>query len=45
VRFIDIEVFTGLLIPFQSKDIDTNSRRVFEAMDRALKQRAEASAI
>ncbi len=29
VRFIDIEVFTGLLIPLQAKDIDTNSRKGF----------------
>jgi hypothetical protein len=41
VRFIDIEIFTGLLIPLQAKDIDTNSRRDFEAMDKALKARAE----
>jgi hypothetical protein len=45
VRFIDVEVFTGLLIPFQAKDIDTNSRRDFEAMDRALKERAERATI
>jgi len=42
VRFVDIEIFNGLLIPFQAKDIDTNSRRDFEAMDKALKERAEA---
>jgi hypothetical protein len=41
VRFIDKEMFTGLLIPLQAKDIDTNSRRDFEAMDKALKARAE----
>jgi hypothetical protein len=41
VRLIDSEVFTGLLIPFQAKDIDTNSRRDFEAMDKALKIQAE----
>jgi hypothetical protein len=45
VRFVDLEVFTGLLIPFQAKDIDTNSRRDFEAMDKALKQRVEAAAL
>jgi hypothetical protein len=44
-RFIDIEVFTGLLIPFRSRDIDTNSRRDFEAMDKALKERAEEPAL
>jgi hypothetical protein len=41
VRFIDVEIFNGLLIPLQAKDIDTNSRRDFEAMDKALKARAE----
>ena len=41
VRFIDREIFNGLLVPLQAKDIDTNSRRGFEAMDRALKARAE----
>ena len=42
VRFIDRELFNGLLVPLQAKDIDTNSRRGFEAMDKALKVRAEA---
>jgi hypothetical protein len=41
VHFINREVFNGLLVPLQAKDIDTNSRRGFEAMDRALKARAE----
>ncbi len=41
VRFIDRETFSGLLVPLQAKDIDTNSRRGFEAMDKALKARAE----
>jgi hypothetical protein len=41
VRFIDKEIFTGLLIPLQAKDIDTNSRHDFEEMDKALKARAE----
>ena len=40
-RFVDKEIFNGLLIPLQAKDIDTNSRRDFEAMDKALKARAE----
>jgi hypothetical protein len=43
VRFIDREVFTGLLVPLQAEDIDTNSRQGFEAMDKALKARAETS--
>ncbi len=41
VRFIDKEIFNGWLVPLQAKDIDTNSKRGFEAMDRALKARAE----
>jgi hypothetical protein len=43
VRFIDREIFTGMLIPLQAKDIDTNSRRGFEAMDTALKVTAETT--
>lgn len=42
VLFIDKEIFHGLLVPLQVKDIDTHSRRGFEAMDVALKTRAEA---
>jgi hypothetical protein len=41
VRFVDKEVFNGLLVPLQAKDIDTNSKRGFEAMDQALKARVE----
>ncbi len=41
VRFIDQEVFTGLLIPLQSKAADAVTRRDFESMDKALKARAE----
>ncbi|MBI5960261.1 MAG: SRPBCC domain-containing protein [Chloroflexi bacterium] len=41
VRFIDREIFNGLLVPLQAKDIDSHSRRGFEEMDRALKIRAE----
>jgi hypothetical protein len=41
VHFIDREVFSGLLVSSQAKDIDTNSRRGFEEMDKALKARAE----
>ena len=41
VRFIDREIFSGLLVPLQARDIDTNSKRGFEAMDKALKARAE----
>ena len=41
IRFIDREVFNGLLVSSQAKDIDTHTRQGFEAMDRALKARAE----
>lgn len=41
VRFIDREIFNGLLIFTQAKDIDTNTKLDFEAMDKALKARAE----
>lgn len=43
VRFIDREIFNGLLVPLLAKDIDTSSRHGFEAMDNALKVRAEQS--
>lgn len=41
VRFIDRETFNGLLVATQAKDIDTNSKQGFEAMDNALKVRVE----
>jgi len=41
VRFVDKEVFSGLLVPLQAKDIDTNTKRGFEEMDKALKARVE----
>jgi len=41
VRFIDCEVFNGFLVFLQAKDIDTNSKQGFMAMDQALKIRAE----
>jgi len=43
VHFIDREIFNGLLVPFLAKDIDTNSKRDFEKMDKALKARAEVN--
>jgi hypothetical protein len=42
VRFIDKEIYDGLLVPLQARDIDTHSRNGFEAMDKALKSQAEA---
>ncbi len=41
VNFIDREIFNGILVSSQAKDIDINSKRGFEAMDKALKARAE----
>ena len=41
IRFIDREEFHGLLVFTQAKDIDTNTKRGFEAMDKALKARIE----
>jgi hypothetical protein len=43
VRFVDQEIFNGLLVPMQAKEIDSSSRQGFEAMDKALKIRAEQS--
>ena len=43
VRFIDREIFNGLLVTTQAKDIDTNSKQGFEEMYKALKVRAEAA--
>jgi hypothetical protein len=41
VRFVNREIFGGLFIPFQAKELDTQARRVFKEMDKALKARAE----
>lgn len=41
IRFVDREIFNGLLVSSQARDIDTNSKQGFEAMDQALKARAE----
>lgn len=42
VRFVHRERFGGFLVPFFWKTLDTHTRRGFEAMNRALKERAEA---
>lgn len=41
VRFIDREIFKGLLVPFWTKDLMTNSKDAMVAMDKALKERVE----
>ena len=43
VRFVQREAFRGLLVPLFSRSLDNNTRRGFEKMNRALKERAEAS--
>lgn len=43
VRFIQRERFNGLLVPLVSKMLDRDTRRGFEEMNRALKQRAESA--
>ncbi len=41
VRFIDREVFQGLLLPLQSKDLETHAKDGMVAMGEALKARVE----
>ena len=44
VRFLHSERFAGVLVPFLRKMLETKTRAGFEAMNRALKERAEAPA-
>jgi hypothetical protein len=44
VRFVQEERFTGLLVPLFARSLDGPTRAGFEAMNRALKDRAEAPA-
>lgn len=41
VRFIHSEKFSGLLVPFFWRSLDTQTRRGFEEMNQALKLRSE----
>ena len=41
VRFIDREVFYGLLVPLQAKNLETNAKPAMIEMGEALKKRAE----
>ena len=43
VRFIQREAFKGLLVPLFARSLETNTQRGFEEMNRALKERAEAT--
>jgi|SRR5829696_763064 len=42
VRFIQSEMFKGVLVPLLARSLDTNTLRGFEEMNGALKERAEA---
>ncbi len=42
VRFIQHEVFKGVLVRLLARSLDTNTLRGFEQMNEALKERAEA---
>ncbi len=41
VRFVDREIFHGLLVPFQAKNLETNAKPAMVAMGEALKERVE----
>mgnify|MGYP001825684409 FL=1 len=43
-RFVQREEFTGILVPLFARSLDGKTRAGFEAMNRAMKQRAEAAA-
>lgn len=43
VRFTQREVFTGLLVPLFARSLDSGTQRGFEAMNQALKARAEGA--
>jgi hypothetical protein len=42
VRFVQAETFGGVLLPLFARSLDGGTRRGFEQMNRALKERAEA---
>ncbi len=42
VRFVQREIFTGLLVPLFMRWLEKDTRRGFEEMNRALKERAES---
>jgi hypothetical protein len=43
VRFVQREIFTGVLVPLFARGLDIDTQRGFEEMNRALKERAEQS--
>jgi hypothetical protein len=44
VRFVQREIFTGLLVPLFARGLDTDTQRGFEEMNQALKVQAEQAA-
>jgi hypothetical protein len=42
VRFVQAETFRGVLLPLFARSLDDGTRRGFEEINRALKERAEA---
>jgi hypothetical protein len=44
VRFVQREVFNGMLVPLLARSLDTNTRRGFDEMNQALKMRVENAA-
>ena len=42
-RFVQREAFKGLLVPLFARSLEANTQRGFEEMNRALKERAEAT--
>jgi hypothetical protein len=43
-NFVQSETFSGLLVPFFRRSLETSTRRGFEEMNHALRERAEALA-
>ena len=43
VRFVQREVFKGLLVPLLARSLDMDTQRGFEEMNRALRERIEVS--
>jgi len=43
VRFVQHEIFTGLLVPLLARGLNTETLRGFEEMNHALKMQAETS--
>lgn len=44
VRFVQREIFTGLLVPLFARGLDTDTQRGFDEMNQALKAQAEQAA-